>query len=443
MVELRVDLNVNVGLVLTPNIDLSLKILAMNVLEVEEKLKEISEENPLIKIDDDIGIKKYPMDDNKKFRELDESYKEHFHNDESIDLLEATVAESETLTASLMKQVDYEYDFKERDRKLAEFIVFNLNEKGFLEAKLDDISKKFNETVSHVDKIRKKIMQLEPLGCGSFNAIEFLKFQADSYESSNIEHLYELIDALYSTTSPNIKKIKDKLNIDDELLREIFTELSNFSIYPLENYAVSDNRIYIEPDVYIKKVGGRHIAILNEKNLSRVNIDENLFREYSDNDEAKTFLEEKYKQAKQFIVAIAQRNKTLLKTVNLIIERQDRFFEDGVIMPLTRKDIALNLGYNVSTITRAVSNKYVDYEGRIIPLKEFFSFGVGEGISKNFIKSRIKDILAKEDKDNPLNDDQIKHILEKNGISVTRRTITKYRKEMNIPNSRQRRCQII
>ena len=252
-----------------------------------------------------------------------------------------------------------------------------------------------------------------------------------------------MIKELHFASKPNIKKIKEKMGIEDSLFEKIFDEVSNFSLYPLENYAIFDNRIYIEPDVYIKKIGSKYVAVLNEKNLSRVNVDEELYKEFVKDSDAKEFLDEKYKQAKQFMIAIAHRNKTLLKTVNIILEKQRSFFEKGVLMPLTRKDIADELQFNVSTITRAVSNKYVEFEGKIIPLKRFFSFGVGENVSKDFVKNLIRGIVDKEDKNEPFNDDDIKELLAKQGINITRRTVTKYRKEMNIPNSRVRRCQTI
>ncbi len=443
MIELKHDLNLNIGLMLTPSVDLSLKILAMNVLEIEEKLKELSEENPIIKLDEDIGIQKQLPDENKRLKEISESFKEHFSNDESVDLIEAMVSDDETLMQSLAKQVKFEFDLSEKEEQIAIFIIYNLDEKGFLDIKIDDIARKFSTTKKRVDEIRKKVMELEPIGCGSLNTVEFLKFQAEVYSLDNLEDMYRLIDALHFATKPNIKKIKDKLEMDDDLFRELFEELSNFSLYPLENYAIFDNRIYIEPDVYIKKIGLEYVAVLNEKNLSRVHVEEELYKEFIKDEEAKEFAEEKYRQAKQFMIAIAHRNKTLLKTVNVILEKQKDFFENGVLMPLTRKDIADELHFNVSTITRAVSNKYVEYEGKIIPLKKFFSFGVGENISKDFIKNTIKNIVANENKQEPLNDDDIKELLSKRGINITRRTVTKYRKEMNIPNSRLRKCQTI
>ncbi len=443
MIDLRNDININIGLMLTPNIDLSLRILAMNVLELEEKLKEIAEENPVIKVEDDIGVQKLSDKKDEKIKEISEAFKERFSNDDTLDVVETMVASEETLMQSLEKQVRYEFNFDESDSEIAAFIVYNLDEKGFLDSSMEDIADKFGVSKEHIDDIRKKIMKLEPIGCGSVNTAEFLKFQAEEYDSINVELLSKLIDILYSTTKPSIKRVKEKLGVSDELFRQLFVEISNLSLYPLENYAVVDNRIYIEPDVYVKKIGDKYMAILNEKNLSRVHVDKELLEKYANDEEAKHFVEDKYRQAKQFMLAIAQRNKTVLKTVNIILERQRSFFEEGILMPLTRKDIADNLHFNVSTITRAVSNKYIEYEGKIIPLKKFFSFGVNENISKDFIKNKIKDMVDKEDKNSPLNDDAIKELLKNQGINITRRTITKYRKEMNIPNSRLRKCQSI
>ena len=443
MMELKHNLNLNIGLMLTPNVDLSLKILAMNVLEIEEKLKELSEENPIIKIEDDIGIQKRAIDDNRKIKEISESFKERFSNDESADILEATVADEETLMQSLSKQVKFEFDLSEKDEQIANFIIYNLDEKGFLDMDVAEIAKKFESSSKRVNDVRKKIMELEPIGCGSLNTLEFLQFQAQIYGSFDSELINRLIKELHFASKPNIKKIKEKMGIEDSLFEKIFDEVSNFSLYPLENYAIFDNRIYIEPDVYIKKIGSKYVAVLNEKNLSRVNVDEELYKEFVKDSDAKEFLDEKYKQAKQFMIAIAHRNKTLLKTVNIILEKQRSFFEKGVLMPLTRKDIADELQFNVSTITRAVSNKYVEFEGKIIPLKRFFSFGVGENVSKDFVKNLIRGIVDKEDKNEPFNDDDIKELLANQGINITRRTVTKYRKEMNIPNSRVRRCQTI
>ncbi len=444
MIELTQDVSVHLGLVLTPNIDLSLKILTMNVLEIEEKLKELALENPLIKLDDGVDEKEKPVfqiDDGLK--EIEESFKERFSSEESVDLIETIVPERETLHESLKKQVAFEFDLDELYREIALFIIYNLDDKGFLDVSLKEIAEEFGVDEGCVNDIRRKVMMLDPIGCGSLNSVEFLKFQAQLFTPDEEEQMCRLIDLLHSTTRLNLKKIRERLGVDQELFRELMENLSGFELYPLESYSTVDSSLYIEPDVYIRKIGDEYVAILNERNLSRVNIDEELLEEYMKDESARGFAEEKYRQARQFLFAITQRNRTLLKTVNLILKKQRRFFEEGVLMPLTRRDIADELNYNVSTITRAVSNKYVEFEGKIIPLKRFFSFGVDENISKDFIKCRIREIVEAEDKNNPLNDDAIKALLDKENIHITRRTVTKYRKELGIPNSRERRCRNI
>ncbi len=445
MIELTQELGVKLGLVLTPNIDLSLKILTMNVVELEEKIKEFVTENPLVELEDDTDEVDTPPPsfEDGKLKELDEFFKERFSQDEHVDLLEATVANRETLQKSLERQALLELDLNEEEKEIALFIIYNLDEKGFLDVSVGEIAKRFAATEERVNSIRRKIMMLEPLGCGSLGVVEFLGLQAEAYVSEHADTIKRFVELIYSSNRPNLKKIRDKLSIDDGEFRHLVDIVSGFSLYPLESYFPQEDGLYIEPDVYVRKLGDEYVAILNERALFNLKINEELFNEYLKYSGAKEFAEKKYREARQFLLAITQRNKTLLKTVNVILKKQRSFFENGVLMPLTRRDIAEELNYNVSTITRAVSNKYLEFEGKVIPLGRLFSFGVGDNISKDFIKKRIKAIIDDEDKCNPLNDDVIKLLLEKEGIKVTRRTITKYRREMNIPNSRERRCQSI
>ncbi len=446
MIELRQDVTVSVGLLLTPNIDLSLKILAMNVLEIEEKLKELAEENPLVVIEDDeqISVEASPktaLED--AFKELDEAYRERFDAEDRPDPFETFTPGKESLQESLIRQAKMEFDLDEESERIVSAIVHSLDEKGFLDLSVDEIADAVGVEPDRVEGIRRKVMQLEPLGCASRNFVEFLKLQAAMSDCTYKEKLFELIDRINGSNRVNLRRIRQQLDVDEEVFKRLLDELSSYSLYPLEHYPINDERIYIEPDVYIKRIGSELVAVLNERSLSRLHVDEEMLEQYLNSEEAKDFIEEKYRQLKQFMLAITQRNRTLLKTVNLILKKQRQFFENGVLMPLTRKDIADELGYNVSTITRAVSNKFVEYEGKIFPLKRFFSFGVNENVSKDFIKNRIKSLIEAEDKNNPLNDDRIKALLEKEGIRITRRTVTKYRKELSIPNSRERRCRDI
>ncbi len=441
MIELRTNIDTHLGLILTPRIDLSLKILAMNITEIEQQLKSVAESNPIVKIEDDIKVSKETYRD-EKIKEIDESFKEYFnHDQESVsDIIEATTSKEDSLQESLLSQLTFEIDLDDKDLNIAKEIIYNINEKGFLDTTINEIASKTNSSLERVEFIRKQIIRLEPIGCATLNTKEFILLQAEE-EGIETDKIKTVIDVMDNTGKPNLEKIKERTGFNDDEFRDILNTLKSFLLYPLENYYSPKQTDFIEPDVYVKKINGKLIATVEDKILSHITIDEEMLNEYLKNSDAKRFIEEKYKEIKELIIAISQRNKTLLKTVNVILEKQNQFFEDGTIKPLTRKEIAKILGFNVSTITRAVSNKYMLFEGKIIPLSKFFSSGVSEEISKDYVKSIIKDMINKEDKTQPLSDDQIKAKLEKMGIKLTRRTITKYRKELNIPSSRERKCQ--
>lgn len=441
MIDLRQTLETNLGLILTPRIDLSLKILTMNIVEIEQQIKEIAETNPLVKIDDNTVIRKQPIVEDKT-KELDEAFREKFSSEESVsDIIEATIQTLESLHNSLLKQLKYEMDLDEIEEEIAKQIVFNLDEKGFLSVKPEKIAEELSVPINRVETIRRKIMSLEPIGCGSLSPNEFILLQA-AEENRELVHAVELVlKAVEETNRHDLKKIKKLSSLDEETFDMVWERMKSYMLYPLENHHVQDSNTYIQPDVYVKKIEGRLVAILEDRYLNRVSIDEEMVESYLKDQSAKEYVKEKYRQVKELLLAISNRNKTLLKTVNIILEKQRRFFEDGTLMPLTRKEIARLLNYNVSTITRAVANKYLEFEGKIIPLSKLFTSGLSENISKEYVKSLIRDIIKNEDKHNPLSDDQIRERLARKNIELTRRTVTKYRKELNIPSSRERKWQ--
>ncbi len=441
MIDLRQTLETNLGLILTPKIDLSLKILAMNIVEIEQQIKEIAESNPLVKIDDNTIIKKQPMVEDKT-KELDEAFREKFSAEESVsDIIEATIQTLESLQNSLLKQLKYEMDLDEVEDEIARQIVFNLDEKGFLSVEPERIAEELSVPINRVETIRKKIMSLEPIGCGALSSKEFIILQATLEDRELGEVVERVLRSIEETNRYDIKKIKKLSNLDDRTFDEVWSKIKSYMLSPLENYQIHEGNTYIQPDVYVKKIEGKLVAILEDRYLNTVSIDEEVVKRYLKDQSAKEYVKEKYRQVKELLLAISNRNKTLLKTVNIILEKQRRFFEDGTLMPLTRKEIAEMLNFNVSTITRAVANKYMEYEGKIIPLSKMFTSGLSENISKEYVKSLIQEIINNENKQNPLSDDQIRERLAKRNIELTRRTVTKYRKEMNIPSSRERRWQ--
>lgn len=441
MIDLRNNVELNTGLLLTPELDLSLKLLSMNILDVEASVKSLLESNPIVSIDEGINTEKHPVFKDK-FKELEDSYKEKFLSEDSKAYpIEATVVYKKNIKKELLNELKLEIDLNEQDENVAKFIIYNIDDKGFFDADLKKLSEKLEYPYKKAEYLRKKIMHLEPIGCGSLDYVEFLMLQADIFRGGNENNLKELITIIHNTGRKiSREKIKEELNIDESLLGELLDILFNFAMYPLEFYKNADNDIRIAPDIYIKRIDGRLIAVPNDDIVNAFKINEDMLHEFMKDKSAKNYIKDKYKEAKSFVLSLANRNKTLIKTMNIILEKQKEFFSGGALLPLSRKDIAKDLGFNVSTIARSVANKYVEYDGAIFEMREFFSFGK-DGISKSYIQQKVKEIVDSEDKNSPFNDDIIRNKLKELNIDITRRTITKYRKELNIPNSRERKCQ--
>ena len=440
MIDLRNSVELNIGLLLTPELDLSLKLLSMNILDVEAAAKSLLESNPIVSIDEGINTEKHPVFEDK-FKELKDSYKEKFlSEDNKADPIEATAVYKKNVKKELLNELKLEIDLNEQDENTSKFIIYNMDDKGFLDADLKELSAKLKYPYKKAEYLRKKIMHLEPLGCGSLDYVEFLMLQADIFHKSNRDNLKKLITTIHNTgRKVSREKIKEELNIDESLLGELLDILSDFALYPLEFYKSADNNMYVAPDIYIKRIDGRLIAVPNDNVINAFKINEDMLHEFMKDKSAKNYIKDKYKEAKSFVLSLANRNKTLIKTMNIILKKQKGFFLGGALLPLSRKDIAEDLGFNVSTIARSVANKYVEYDGKIFEMREFFSFGK-DGISKSYIKKKVKEIVDAEDKNSPFNDDLIRNKLKEVNIDITRRTITKYRKELNIPNSRERKC---
>jgi RNA polymerase sigma-54 factor len=435
MIELKNEIHINIGLVLTPQLNLSLKLLTMNVLDIETEIKELAIENPVLKIDEDFKTQNRNSYEGK-FKEIDDS---HFYKDslEDDDLIETVNSAEESIEEKLFKELSLEMDLDQEDREIAKFIIYNIDEKGFLDIDLERFSEEQNIRFKKIENIKKGIMNLEPLGCASKDLREFLVFQNDVLFNGD-NSVRDVLECLFKNKKlPKREIFRKSLGLNNERLNEAFSKIATFMPYPLFSYKTTEN-CYIEPDVIIKKIDGEYFALLNDSFLNLISIDENIIKQYLKRKDTKDYIKDRYKEARNLILSLTNRNKTLLKIMEVILKKQKTFFEDGILKPLSRKEMAIELGFHISTIARAVANKYVCFEGSIIPLKNFFSHRLSGDISKDYIKNKVKKLIEREDKNNPLDDESIKEFLDKKGIHITRRTVAKYRKELNILNKRER-----
>ena len=414
-----------------------LQLLVKPKVEFQTAIKQELEENPfleeVITIDTD-----YSLEPNIK------DFSQYYDEEEEEKLRSNRLVYKPTLMDMLESQINLEFDGIDKD--IAIEIIGNLDNKGLFTASEEEIAKKFNVPVEKVESIRKKIRYLEPVGIASKSLEEALLVQYEDRYGKNpvVEKL--LTQYLEDLAKKGEEFVAKELGISVDELKDVISNLGTLNPYPTINYS-SDIQQYIEPDVYIYDRGDHFEIVVNETGIPEVKLTNRYKRLISHKDlspEAKEFLKDKMEKARGIIEAIQQRKENLLKITQAIVEKQGEFLRKGreYLKPLTLKDIAEKVGLHESTISRTVNSKYALTPQGVLPLKAFFSSKLQTSngdISTEKVKYMIQELIEKEDKKKPLSDQAIVNILKDKGIKIARRTVTKYREELGIPDSRTRR----
>ncbi|MCX8009897.1 MAG: RNA polymerase factor sigma-54, partial [Ignavibacteria bacterium] len=345
--------------------------------------------------------------------------------------------------------------------RLGEEIIGNIDDVGYLKDSLENIVKDL-ELFEHIkipmDKAKsllREIQHFDPLGIASRNLQECLLIQIEEKEidsklKSRVKKILE--EAFEDFAQKRYESIIEKFQLTKEELREALSVIQSLNPKPGEGETLSADLNQITPDLIVEKIDDRFLVYLNERYVTPLRISKEYEAMMSrkrakskSEKEVKQFLKEKYDNAKWFIEAISQRKVTMLKIMNAIVEKQRDFFEYGekFLKPMIYKDIAEMTNLDISTISRVVNGKYVQSPVGIHELKYFFSEGLetenGEEISNKNVKLRIGEIIQAEDKNKPYTDDEIAEILNKEGIKIARRTVAKYREQLNLPIAKLRR----
>jgi RNA polymerase sigma-54 factor len=383
-----------------------LPILKSSFEEADEIVKNIEKENPFINV-------KY-----KKFI----TFSNYVQNSTS-DTIENTLLNKNSLYEDLKTQILTSRFFPtQSSKKIALKILEDITTEGYFEGDEELIAKELNLEIEKVKKIRERFAYLEPAGVGAKDMKEAFLFQLNNLEIED--------EKLYLFTKEIIENFEYIENYQKEpLFKDALHIIKEFSIVPAAKYM---NNEFIVPDIIILNRDGNLDIKLNEEYYPDISI-----KEAKNLDE---FAKEKLKEAKTLIEALELRKSTLYKIALMIVEFQYEFFLGGVIKPMRMQDIAEELGYATSTISRAISSKYILCDKGLIPIKQFFSKAIDENTSNREIKDYIKILIKNEDKNAPFNDEQItKKVNEKFGVKLVRRTISKYREAMNISTSRARK----
>lgn len=380
----------------------------------------------------------------------------------------------ESLLEELEQQVGL-LNLDETERLIADQILGSLDHDGYfrreLEAVVDNIA--FNEGVltseEQVEKVRKQIQRLDPPGIASTDLRDCLLVQLELMEnhSEARRHAIKMLDEHWNAfEKKHFSKLKKKLNINDEQLKAAFNCIKGLDPKPGGGgTAVEDTQNYIEPDFEVryqpatdeegKETGeGDFIIKLNDRNVPALRISprykemwDDLKKKKKPNKsakETKNFIKDKINSAQWFIDSIRQRQNTLMNTMKTIVALQEDFFKHGEgLKPMILKDIADRVNLDISTISRVVNGKYVQTNFGVYELKYFFSEGLetesGEEVSNREVKNTLKEIVDNENKKKPLSDSALAKKLEEAGYKVARRTVSKYREQLNIPVARLRK----
>lgn len=457
------------------------KLLQLNTLALEQRIKTELELNPILEEELEIAQEDKDKEKEEDFEEVNDPDKEEFEiedfmNDDDFEhekSFKSTDEEQyqplaparETLTEYITEQLRL-LNLDETMYLLGEEIIGNLDQDGYLKRDLDDILNDL-ELFEHItiepevaEELLEKVQHFDPVGIASRSLQECLLIQlrADKYADTYYKYLAEkmLIEYYDDFTKRRFEALKQKMNMTNETIKATVELIQSLNPKPGEGNIESAEMNQISPDFLIEKIENDFVITLNDRSMPSVTISKQYLEMFESNrskrgkkstreKETYKFLREKFESAKWFIACIQQRRDTLMKIMQAIFQRQYQFFEKGpkLLTPMIYKDIAEEINMDISTISRVVNGKYVQSPMGIHELKYFFSEGLttdtGEEVSNKHIKERLKEIINGEDKMKPFSDDKLAELLNKEGIHIARRTVAKYREQLRIPVARLRK----
>ena len=448
----------------------TIKLIELPIQELEQRVKAELEENPVL--DDSPAPEKDDSDDEPRDVSIDEmdaddpipSYKLRVNNygkDERPQYNTFSVKES--FTQSLLEQLGFR-NLSKHDHDVAAFIIGSLDGAGYLrrdvDSVVDDLAFRANieSSPEEVERLLALIQEFEPAGVGARDLQECLLLQLRAQPQSDEVRLAETVlqDYFQEFSNKHFQKIITKLGLSEDDMKAVIGRIVKLNPSPGGQIddSYNDQAQQIVPDFVLDIVDGEMILSMPRFSIPEIRVN----RKYADllaesqgstdrqKKEAATFVKQKLDSAKWFVEALKQRQNTLRSTMESILDYQKEYFLDGDeshLKPMVLKDIAERTGFDISTISRVVNSKYIETQFRIFPLKYFFSEGLenqqGEEVSTRELKKALKDCVDSEDKRRPLTDDQLVAEMGKRGYKVARRTIAKYRDQLDIPKSSLRK----
>lgn len=443
MLDFNLQLKQEQKLVMTQDLQLAVKILQLTSFELNQYIDEQLVENPMLEAEEP-SIEEYDKIEEPVYEYYDEGidYSEYQDNSEYVSPF--TFIAGETSMWEYLKEQLRFMPLTKPMTKMCEYIIDNIDEAGYLTIDISDLCNKYKVSNEEAEEALDIVQSLEPWGVGARNINECLLIQVRNKGISD-EILENIIqNMLEDVAQGNINKISKGNNISADKARDYIDIIRNLD--PKPGIRLNGDRVrYVVPDVIVEKIDGKYIVNVNEDSLPKLKIN-NMYRQLINKKNSNEFryLKERFESAVWLIKSIEHRVQTIKSVMEAIIKYQLDFFEhEQGLKPLNLKQIASEINMHESTVSRAIKGKYVQTPKGLFEIKSFFMRGIqsksGEEIATQDIKNRIREVIEGENTKKPLSDQQICDMLNKEGFNVSRRTVAKYREEMNISSSSKRK----
>jgi len=450
--------------VLAPQLQQSLHILQAAALELQNIVQQELQTNPVLEeetgtFDSEEGSKEDGefQEEFERLAKLDEEWRDYMsqnvsyssrnpEDEERRQFFFDSIASQETLQRHLWEQLNTA-DVNKSQREAAELIIGNMDDLGFLQASLEEISQNTGHPLGELEEMLSLIQTFHPVGVGARDLRECLLIQLRRLgKGDSLEH--QIVDEhLEDLGRKRLPELARRLGVSVEQVQKAANFISTLDPKPGQIFTADPNN-YVLPDVSVDKVGEDYTVSLNSDQVPHLRISKtykDLMTQGANGTEVRDYIREKIRSGKFLIKSIHQRQQTILNIANEIVKRQNEFLENGsaFLKPMTMVQIAEAVGVHETTVSRAISGKYMATPQGVFEMKYFFTPGyqtaAGAALSNTSVKEAISDLVRNEDARNPLSDKEIVEILSDRGIPIARRTVAKYRAELNILPSNLRK----
>jgi len=444
-------------LIMTPELRQAIALLQLNTLELATYVEQQMLENPLLEVQEEV-LEPQELEGTASLDQSEEGdriapdseldWQEYFQyadsgkvygnqaRSEQVNSLEQFVAGTLTLQEYLLEQLCWQE--QEGVGKLAEYIIGNLNDDGYLTLSIEEVARDQKVAIDEAERALSIVQSLEPAGVGARTLAECLRLQLTLLPEVPME-MPGFLEHLEDLATGRIQRIAHELKISVQRVQELADLIRTLDPKPGARFPADGELRYIVPDVVVEEVAGEYVVLVNDTAVPRLQINQ-AYRQALSKDEdqgTRQFVEQRLNSAAWLIRSIEQRRLTLYKVATAIVEHQAEFLRLGIrcLRPLTLRDIADEVGVHESTVSRATANKYVQTPRGIFEFKFFFATGIGtdQVLTTEIIKQTLRELITTEDHQHPLSDQKVTELLCAKGMEISRRTVAKYRAELGIP----------